>query len=158
MVTINIFLLIAAVAIVIALSVYAARLLSKVATQQKAVAAEQQAQQRVIDQRNDKIADSIRLIAKAIVEQQCELSEGAIRISRLLETLHQLGDANYPSQYPSLHELDRRLAAYPTHQAYKALKRQDRMRFDVERAKWELELKASIKQECSQLLQFNLLA
>lgn len=154
--TINLILLITALAIIIGLALYAASLLRRVARQNKALTAEQLAQQQVIDRRNDKIAESIRLIAKAIVEQQCELSEGAIRISRLLETFNQPGDANYPALYPCLHQLDRRLAAYPTHLAYKALKRQDRMRFDVERAKWELELKESISQECSQLLSFNL--
>lgn len=153
--TINILLLIAAAAIIIALAVYAAKLLGQVAKQKQAAVAEQQARQLAITSRNEKIADSIRLIAKAMVEQQCELSEGAIRISRLLETFHQVGDGHFPNLYPNIHELDRRLAAYPTHQAYKDLKRQQRMRFDLERAKWELELKDSIDQECSQLVSFN---
>jgi len=151
------FLLIIVAAIVIAgLAAYAGKLLSQLAQQNKNIAAQQLAKQQKIEASNTKISESIRLIAKAIVEQQCELSEGAIRISRLLETFHADGDANYPQQFPAIHQLDQHLAQYPTHQAYKALKRQERMRFDVKRAQWEQELKEPITKECSNLLAFNL--
>ena len=115
----NILLIIAAVLIILSLAIYAGRLLSKVAQQNKALAAQQLAQQQAITARNSKISESIRLIAKAIVEQQCELSEGAIRISRLLETIHVTVDANYPQLYPAIHQLDQYLAEFPTHQAIK---------------------------------------
>ena len=95
------------------------------------------------------------MIAKAITEQQCELSEGAIRICRLLEKVYLEQDAKYPKTYPALHQLDDFLAQYPTHEGYKALKRQERMRFDVKRAEQELALKTSIEAECELLKTFS---
>ncbi|NRA54358.1 MAG: DUF2489 domain-containing protein [Gammaproteobacteria bacterium] len=154
--SINIGLILVAIVIVVALAVYAGKLLSQLTMQKKQLAQQLDAQQQTINARNEKIAESIRLIAKALVEQQCELSEGAIRISRLLETYHVNGDANYPQQFPAIHQLDQQLAQYPTHKAYKALKRQERMRFDVKRAQWEQELQVAISEECRNLLAFNL--
>ncbi|NRA71796.1 MAG: DUF2489 domain-containing protein [Gammaproteobacteria bacterium] len=148
-------LLIIAALIVISLAVYAGNLLSQVATQKKAQTAQLIAQEQLVTNRNEKIAESIRLIAKAIVEQQCEISEGVIRIARLLETFHHIGDRHFPAAYPNLHDLDQRLSQFPTHQGYKDLKRQQRMRFDVQRAQWEDELKQPITQECESLLNFN---
>ena len=148
-------LLIIAALIVISLAVYAGNLLSQLATQKKTQTAQLIVQEQLVFNRNEKIAESIRLIAKAIVEQQCEISEGAIRIARLLETFHHIGDGHFPAAYPSLHDLDQRLAQFPTHQGYKDLKRQQRMRFDVQRAQWEGELKQLITQECENLLNFN---
>jgi len=114
------------------------------------------AQQEKINKHNNKQIESIRLIAKAVSEEQCELSEGAIRICRLLEKIYVIGDANFPTQYPALHELDLFLADYPTHAGYKALKRQERMRFDVKRSQQEERLKDSITQECVLLKTFSI--
>ncbi|NRA83183.1 MAG: DUF2489 domain-containing protein [Gammaproteobacteria bacterium] len=152
----NITLIIIAVVIVAGLAVYAGKLLAQLKKQRQAQATILREQQLKISQRNEQLGESIRLIAKALVEQQCELSEGAIRICRLLERYHREEDCHFPEQYPNIHDLDQRLAAYPTHQAYKELKRQDRMRFDVNRAKWESELKQPICDECAELVNFGL--
>ncbi len=57
--------------------------------------------------------------------------------------------------YPALHELDSFLADYPTHAGYKALKRQERMRFDVKRTQHEDRLKEQIEAECLLLTTFK---
>lgn len=150
-----ILLLVIATLIIISLAAYAGHLLRQVTKQKQAQTAQLLAQEQLIITRNNKIAESIRLIAKAIVEQQCEISEGVIRIARLLETFHQAGDGNFPTAFPCLHDLDQRLSQFPTHQGYKDLKRQQRMRFDVQRAQWEEELKQQITLECERLLSFN---
>ena len=80
----------------------------------------------------------------------------AIRICRLLEKLYIEHDANFPATYPALHQLDAFLADYPTHEGYKALKRQERMKFDVQRAEQELALKSAIEKECESLKTFSL--
>jgi len=149
--------LLSVAAIIIAgLAFYAGKLFAKLRRQtlnnEKALAA----QQEKINKHNNKQIESIRLIAKAVSEEQCELSEGAIRICRLLEKIYVIGDANFPTQYPALHELDLFLADYPTHAGYKALKRQERMRFDVKRSQQEERLKDSITQECVLLKTFSI--
>jgi len=150
-----IILLIVGVVIILALGAYAGKLLARVSIQ-KTQAKQQLAQrQSAIKHHNEKLVESITLIAKAITEQQCELSEGAIRLCRLLEKVYLEQDANYPERYPALHQLDSFLADYPTHAGYKALQRQDRMRFDVKRAQQEEQLKQAIEAECSQLSTFK---
>jgi len=150
-----IFLLIVGAAVILALGAYAGKLLARVSIQRAKLTQQMEQQQRAIKQHNEKLVESITLIAKAICEQQCELSEGAIRICRLLEKIYLEQDANYPETYPALHQLDSFLADYPTHAGYKALKRQDRMRFDVKRAQQEQQLKQAIEAECSVLTTFS---
>jgi len=148
-------LLIVATLIIAALAFYAGKLFAKLRRQNVDLEQAALAQQSAIKQHNKKLVDSIRLIAKAISEQQCELSEGAIRICRLLEKIYVAQDENFPIQYPALHELDTFLADYPTHAAYKALKRQERMRFDVKRAQYEDRLRETIEQESLTLKTFT---
>lgn len=147
-----ILLLIAAGAIILGLGFYAGKLLAQLKEQQRQSQLKLAQHQADIKKHNDYLLDSIHLIAKAILEQQCELSEGAIRICRLLEKLYLSEDAHFPTQYPALHQLDEFLADYPTHDGYKALKKQERMRFDVKRAEQELALKSAIEAECVKLV------
>ncbi|MGB0898888.1 MAG: DUF2489 domain-containing protein [Psychrobium sp.] len=148
-------LIVLAILIIGGLAYYAGSLFAKLrvqtAQQQEAIAAHNEK----ITKHNQKLVDSIRLIAKAVGEEQCELSEGAIRICRLLEKVYVTQDANYPMHYPALHELDSFLADYPTHAGYKALERKERMRFDVKRAQQEERLKSEINKECATLISFT---
>jgi len=149
-------LLVVATLIIAGLAFYAGKLFAKLRRQNANNEQALAKQQAAIDKHNNKQVESIRLIAKAVSEEQCELSEGAIRICRLLEKIYVVEDANFPTQYPALHELDTFLADYPTHAGYKALKRQERMRFDVKRSQHEERLKESITQECMLLKTFNI--
>ena len=150
-----IILLVVGVSIIAALAFYAGSLFAQVKKQRVSQQQAMQSQQEAIDKHNNKLIESIQLIAKAVTEQQCELSEAAIRICRLLEKVYIEQDAAYPEAYPSLHQLDTFLSDYPTHAAYKALKRQERMRFDVKRAQKEDQLKAAVESECQTLLTFS---
>ena len=155
MTSVYIILLVFAGLIIIGLAFYAGKLFAKVRLQniknEQAIAA----QKSLIKKNNDKLTESILLIAKAVSEEQCELSEAAIRICRLLEKIYLEQDANFPAKFPALHELDRFLADYPTHAGYKALKRQERMRFDVKRSQQEEHLKDAIINECITLKTFT---
>lgn len=137
------------------LAFYAGKLFAKIREQEAKNAQAIQTHKDAINRHNKKQTESIRLIAKAVSEQQCELSEGAIRICRLLESVHVTQDAQFPAIYPALHELDAFLADYPTHAGYKALKRQERMRFDVKRTQHEDRLKEMINAECQLLVKFT---
>lgn len=140
-------------AIIIGLAIYAGKLLARLSQQKHQ---QEQQRQAMILSRNTKMVDSIRLIAKAMLEEQCELSEGAIRNCKLLQGLLAETPVDYRSQYPALFDLHDRLNDHPTHEAYKALKRQERMKLDVKRATWEVELKDAILKECSRLRDFTL--
>lgn len=149
-------LLVVATLIIGGLAFYAGKLFAKLRRQNANNQQASIAQQEAIEKHNSKQVESIRLIAKAVSEEQCELSEAAIRICRLLEKVYVIDDANFPMQYPALHELDTFLADYPTHAGYKALKRQERMRFDIKRSQHEERLKESITQECVLLKTFSI--
>lgn len=151
---VTIVLLIIAAAIILGLGFYAGKLVAQVKEQQQQAQLELAQRQADIERHNAYLVDSICLIAKAVTEEQCELSEGAIRICRLLEKVYVEHDTNYPEDYPALHKLDSFLADYPTHEGYKALKRQERMSFDVKRAQQEIALKEAIILECEQLKSF----
>jgi len=153
--TVYLVLLSIALLIITGLAFYAGKLFAKVRLQNKKHAQALAAQQVLIKKNNDKLTESIVLIAKAVCEEQCELSEAAIRICRLLEKVYLAQDANFPKRFPALHELDSFLADYPTHAGYKALKRQERMRFDIKRSQEEERLKDTIINECISLKTFN---
>lgn len=150
-----IILLFLAVLIITGLAFYAGKLFAKIRLQNTKNEQALIAQQALIKKNNDKLTESIVLIAKAACEEQCELSEAAIRICRLLEKVYLEQDANFPKQFPALHELDNFLADYPTHAGYKALKRQERMRFDLKRSQQEEHLKGAILNECATLKTFT---
>ena len=80
-----------AVVIVLALAFYAGMLLNKLKMQKvQALKLEQQQEltkQQKIEDRNNNIVESIRFIAKATAQKQCNVSEAAIRLTVLLETL-----------------------------------------------------------------------
>ena len=76
----NIAFYLVALAIIAGLSFYAGYLVFRLRTQQKL--RKQKTQQRI-----NKIFQSIQTIAKTLEQQQCNLSEGCIRIFHLLEAL-----------------------------------------------------------------------
>ncbi len=79
-----------AVVIVLALAFYAGMLLNKLKMQKvQALKLEQQQEltkKQKIEDRNNNIVESIRFIAKATTQKQCNVSEAAIRLTVLLET------------------------------------------------------------------------
>ena len=87
-----------AVCIIIALGFYAGRLLFLLKQQN-------QRQQQVREQRIATISESIFTIAKAMEQQQCDLSEGVIRIVNLLNALPVPSPLDYSARYPQIHAL-----------------------------------------------------
>lgn len=146
--------------VIIALAFYAGILISKIKTQtaqnlQKET--EQKAQAALKkQQRNDTICESIRVIARATAQKQCNVSEAAIRLTVLLETLLLEKAIDIADEYPALSELFDKVKEMPTHDrrkevAVKALKMLDR-----QRQLFEAELEPAIIKEALQLQNFSL--
>jgi len=146
--------------VIIALAFYAGILISKIKsqtaqnlqkeTEQKAQAALKK------QQRNDTICESIRVIARATAQKQCNVSEAAIRLTVLLETLLLEKAIDIADEYPALSELFDKVKEMPTHDrrkevAVKALKMLDR-----QRQLFEAELEPAIIKEALQLQNFSL--
>lgn len=96
-----------------------------------------------------KIKESIEIIAKAMLNGDCNLSEGVIRLKMLLDPLGK----KRLNQYSAMWQLYEVVQDMPTHEARKNLKKNERMRLDLTRESKEAELEDAIKSEVKQLLQ-----
>lgn len=120
------------VILVVGLAFYAGQLLWQV-KQQGIVQQEQK------DKRHKYLTDSISFIAKAMKEEQCELSEGVLRIWVLLDHYNseQESPKDYPALYPGFAALYDVIKDMPTHEARKKQGKQERFKMDV--ARWDAE-------------------
>ena len=133
-------LLLVAVCIIVGMIGYATYLLLALQKQKKAL---QQARRNRIN----RIKESIEIIAKAMLNDDCNLSEGVLRLKMLLEPVG-MSIRNHVTML-QLYEV---VETMPTHEARKALKKNERMRLDLQRESAEAALEKNIKLELHQLL------
>ncbi|MFD2179162.1 DUF2489 domain-containing protein [Veronia pacifica] len=138
--------------IILALSAYAGWLLSQLRTQKR----QQQAlMDQAITKRNDKIIESVDVIAMAALQDQCDLSEAAIRLYMIMDHLQGEKRIEFPTAYPALYELYDVVKDMPRGDARKDLKKRERMRFDMTRMKAESRLQVAIHTELEEILAFT---
>ncbi|NMP16886.1 DUF2489 domain-containing protein [Thalassotalea sp. Y01] len=153
--TSNIILLVVAAIIIFALAAYASYLLFQLKhqRQQQALALEQQKQKHI--KRDLKALESISHICRAMVERQCEVSEGSWRLSVLMESL-----PNYVSQmkanFPAIFTLYSKINHMPILEERKKLSKKERFKLDIERAGHEEEHENAIYDEVEKLLPYTL--
>ena len=133
-------LLLVAVCIIVGMIGYATYLLLALQKQKKAL---QQAHRNRIN----RIKESIEIIAKAMLNDDCNLSEGVLRLKMLLEPVG-MSIKNHVTML-QLYEV---VETMPTHEARNALKKNERMRLDLQRESAEAALEKNIKLELHQLL------
>ena len=133
-------LLLVAVCIIVGMIGYATYLFLALQKQKKAL---QQARRNRIN----RIKESIEIIAKAMLNGDCNLSEGVLRLKMLLEPVG-MSIKNHVTML-QLYEV---VETMPTHEARKALKKNERMRLDLQRESAEAALEKNIKLELHQLL------
>ena len=131
-----------------ALSFYAGKLLFQL--KQQNLQRAQRRQQRIKD-----ILFSVHTIAKATEQQQCDLSEASIRLCNLMDALPLLEDIDFSQRYPALYELYDSIKHMPTHEARKALKRNERMKMDLQREELEAKLETKILRELSHIKELS---
>ena len=133
-------LLLVAVCIIVGMIGYATYLLLALQKQKKAL---QQARRNRIN----RIKESIEIIATAMLNGDCNLSEGVLRLKMLLEPVG-MSIKNHVTML-QLYEV---VETMPTHEARNALKKNERMRLDLQRESAEAALEKNIKLELHQLL------
>jgi len=133
-----------AVVVIAALSFYAGKLLFQLKQQNQQK--EQRRQQRIED-----ILFSVHTIAKATEQQQCDLSEASIRLCNLMDALPLIQEIDFSQRFPALYELYDKIKHMPTHDARKALKRNERMKMDLHREELESELESKILRELTEI-------
>lgn len=134
-------------AVVIPLAFYAGKLLFQLKQQN-------QARSKIRETRISNIVESIQTIAFAMSQQQCNLSEGAIRIVNLLESLPIPAQPDWKITYPALFNLYESVKLLPTHEARAALSRQQRAEQDQVREELETKLESKILEEVMVLKTF----
>ena len=140
--------LVVALLVIIPLAYYAGTLLFRLKQQN-------QQQQKARAARLDVMTESIQTIALAMTQQQCNLSEGVIRLVHLLESLPVEQPPSVAQSYPAIHELFELVRDLPTHDARKALPKNERMRQDQEREEHESRLETGILKEAQVLTTFE---
>lgn len=133
------FLIILAILILVSLTAYAVSLFLKLQKQKKQI-------QQAKNARYHNVVESIDIIARAMLAEQCDFSEGVLRLKPLLDVL-----GKKLSAFPAMWALYQVVENMPILEARKQLKRNERMKLDLEREAKEAELSEQIKQELHQL-------
>nr|WP_255555703.1 DUF2489 domain-containing protein [Enterovibrio paralichthyis] len=139
-------------AIILGLAGYAGWLLAKLRQQTKM---QEKAMNEAIKQRNLKIIESVDVIAMATLQEQCDLSEAAIRLYMIMDHLQGDKRVDFPTRFPALYELYDVVKDMPRGDARKQIEKRDRMRFDMERMKAESRLQQAIHTELEEILAFT---
>lgn len=144
---------ITAVAIIIGLAIYAAYLLQKVKQQANQKSNEQS---NTLYKRNTRLKHDIFTIAWAMRDEQCDLSEGCIRVCILIDHIYeQAGQPttdlenrdNYLEKLPGIAALYEKIKDLPTHEKRKKLDKRELRKQDFQRWKDEAEHKPQILQD-----------
>jgi hypothetical protein len=143
----NIAFIVIALSIVSSLAFYAGSLIFKLRTQHKL--RYQKTQQRI-----DNISESIQTIAKALEQQQCNLSEGCIRLFHLLEALPVKNKPDFAQKFSGLYSLYHQVKDLPTHDARKLQSKKETQQQDLQREELEARLETQILNDISVLTKF----
>ncbi|MEP2650755.1 MAG: DUF2489 domain-containing protein [Paraglaciecola sp.] len=142
-------LLIISMIVIAGLSFYAGSLLFKLQSQKRQ-------RENTTKLRIEKIVESIQTISLAIEQQQCNLSEGCIRLVHLLECLPVSNKSKVSDQYPAIYELFLAVEHLPTHEKRKAQSKKDTYQQDLFREEIEATLATKILNEVSSLTKFTI--
>jgi len=142
------------------LAFYAGVLLKRIKQQKKLITQvtlekEQQALLKKTE-RNESICESIRFIARATAQKQCNVSEAAIRLSVLLETLLIEPKINIDQQYPAISTLFEKIKDFATHAERKKMDKKTLKQQDKQRQVFENEFEDAIIKEAQSLENFSL--
>ena len=129
-----------ALLIIVGLGFYAGKLLFML-KQQKA------RQETARQSRVANITDSIIVIAKAMEQQQCDLSEGVIRIVNLLNALPIKSPPDFKAQYPQVHALFTEISGFAILEARQQLPKSERRKQDIAREQIESEYESKVLDE-----------
>ena len=146
-------LLVTAIAIIAVLAFYAGKLLSQVKQQNINNAKAEKEVTAALQVHDGKALDSVVIIARAMLEGQCDLSEGCWRICVLLESLRLSSDL--AQRFPPVYELYHLIKHMPILEERKKLPKKERMALDLERMKAESRLSDSILKSVADVLDYT---
>lgn len=129
-----------ALLIILGLGFYAGKMLFLL-KQQKA------RQEATRQSRVENITESLVLIAKAMEQQQCDISEGVIRIVNLLNALPIVEQPDYKTKYPHIYALFTEVSGFAILEERQKLSKAERRKQDIAREQIESEYESKVLSE-----------
>lgn len=105
--------------------------------------------QQAYQQRLDRLQESIVIIAKAMLTDECNHSEGVLRLKPLLEAYGKI----QLNAFPAMYQLYLTVREMPIKEERQALAKKERRQLDRTRESTEAKLEQQIKSELPQLLE-----
>lgn len=143
--------------IIISLALYAFYLHTQIKSRQKAAQLKDEEErllaQENLDKRNNNIITDIRFIAQSLVSEQCEITEGVLRIHHLADALD--SDIMLQQKFSTLHQHFNTCKSMAIKEAYKALNKKLRFQQDQQRFRLEQDNKDQVLAEAQLLIQYS---
>lgn len=139
--------------IIAALGGIAAYYVWQVKKQNAQLKAEQEAQKKAWREKKEELAKDIKFIANSMVQDQCEITEGCLRIKVLMDHLD--GDLQFKPEFKAIQQVFTLTSDMPTHKAYKELPRKEQFKLDKKRYKIEDEHRELVLAEAHALVSYQ---
>lgn len=157
MTSLQILLTILACLIIVALSGYAIYLQSQVKTKQKEALAKETEEQKLaqsnLDKRNNNIIADIQFIAQSLISEQCEITEGVLRIHHLADALDT--DIMQQQEFSTFHSHFNDCKGMAIKESYKDLSKKERFQQDMTRFRLEEKNKDAILKESALVMTYS---
>ena len=146
-------LVIAGLAIIVGLAFYAWTLVRRVRELKKRQTEELAAAELQIRQHQEELLGDIKFIARAVIAEQCDITEGVMRIRHLIKGLDE--DVWQLSELNGIREHFEATSEWPILDAYKALTKQEQFQLDIDRAILEEKNKPTVVREFKWLVDYK---
>ncbi|MCI2282112.1 DUF2489 domain-containing protein [Colwellia sp. MSW7] len=144
--------LVLAVIIIASLAFYAGKLLRQVSAQKLAQQQAELAHQKGLAKHDLKVFSSVKIIVRAMKEEQCDYSEGCWRLAVLLDSLKL--SSELAQQFPAIFALYNEIKHLSILESRKQLAKKQRMKEDYQRMTVEAKLRNEIVIELDLLQQY----
>lgn len=144
--------LVLAVIIITSLAFYASKLLKQVNRQKLAQQQKELAHQQALSKHDHNVLASVKIIVRAMQEEQCDFSEGCWRLSVLLDSLKL--SSELAQQFPAIFKLYNEIKHFSILADRKQLDKKQRMKEDYQRMTIEAQLHSEIVTDLDLLQQY----
>lgn len=153
----NTFLLVIACLVVAALAAYAIYLHLQIRNKQQEALAKETAERELaqlnLDKRNNGIISDIRFIAQALITEQCEITEGVLRIHHLADALD--SDIMLQTEFSTIHNHFNQTRGMAIKEEYKQLSKKARFQQDQQRFRLEEANKDMVIEEAKRVVKYS---
>lgn len=145
--------LVVAIIIIASLAFYAGKLLKQLSAQKQAQQQAELAHQQALAKHDHKVLASVKIIVRAMQEEQCDFSEGCWRLSVLLDSLKLSSELS--QQFPAIYKLYNEIKHLSILEDRKQLDKKQRMKQDYQRITLEAQYHSKIVSDLDLLQQYT---